>query len=156
MARPSVKKRLVDLDNPETKRRVLRWFGTLGGMYRVTAVPAAPTRSNRQLGWYFAEIAGALAEYLTEQEIRKVTAEEAHEILKREVLGVPIFHPTLGRQVAVFVPHSPGTTEQFADYCDRARAWLADTFGIVTNDPEPDPAKRERTKRAARATAARG
>jgi hypothetical protein len=146
MARPRVENRLVDMDNADVKRRVTRWFGILSGMYRITAKPAAPTRSNEANGYYFSEVAGAYAEWLTENNPRKYGPEEAHYMLAAEVIGVPIYHPDRpGRQIGTFVPPTHTmSVEEFMDYVGRARDWLLTELNIPTNDPTRDP--RERRK----------
>lgn len=146
MARQSVKA-ILNLDDRDMKRRFIGWIGTLAGAYEVDVKPRRDTRSLRQNAWYWSCIVAPLADFLAAQDYELCSIGDAHEILKAKFLTDPVVNPATGEVVASRTRSTTDlTTAEFANYCDRARAWLWDFFGIHTNDPEPDVERRGRER----------
>lgn len=138
MARPTIK--TICEMNATNKRQLMSAIGAMDGMYELEIKPRRNTRSLQQLRWYWSCICPALAQYLNDQDYEPITSEGAHELLKAKFLTVSVVHPATG-EVVGSRSRSTGelTTLEFADYCERARVWLADFFGIIVPDPEPIP-----------------
>lgn len=138
MARESIKLPL-NLSVLDNKRRLVSQIGILDGWYDVSLMPRRPTRSLRQNAWYFSCIAAALAQYLSDQDYDVTTTDQAHELLKARFLKVAVTNKRTGEVLQNRVRSTTElTTEEFSDYCERCRTWLADFFGIIVPDPDPD------------------
>lgn len=139
MARPTIKLQRIDLSTIDNKRRLIAQIGTLTGIYEVEICPRRNMRSNAQNAWYWSCIAPALAEYLSAQDYEITTAEEAHEFLRARFLAVTVANKQTGVAIGRRVRSTTElTTEQFSDYCERCRTWMADFFGIIVEDPDPN------------------
>lgn len=137
MPRPRVNN-VLNLDTPETKRRLLAFVGALRGFYAVKVEPKRDSRSLRQNAWYHACIVEPFRQFLADQDYEATSHEAAHEILKAKFLTVEIADPQTGEVIGRRVRGSSDlSTEEFSDYCERCRAWLLDFFGIVTQDADP-------------------
>ena len=135
MSRPKVDA-ILDFDNGAIKADVLRKLGTYRGQYKVKVLPTRPQRSSNQNRWYHAAIVQPFAEFLTDNGYEVIGHDEAHEIIKAKFLRVDVCDPGTGEVVAERVRSTTDlSTEEFSDYCERARAWLLDMFGIHTEDP---------------------
>lgn len=156
MARPKFNG-VLDLDNRDLKRRFWSWVGTLSGYYEVRIEPRRLTRSQRQNAWYRGFIVAPFFEFLTDQDEEITDPDQAHRILSREFLTVPVVNKRTGEVITTRVRSTTELSiEEMHDYCERCRAWLAKMFDIPTIDPEPDPAKqvpRERNAHRARVPA---
>lgn len=121
---------------PETKRKLMSAVGVLTGMYEVTIQPKRDTRSLRANAYYWSCVVQPFFEFLRDQEIQLTDPEQAHNEIKKIVLGT--FFVKTGKSIFE-VPASTKkmNVEEFADYVDRARVWLAAMVGIETPDPDP-------------------
>jgi hypothetical protein len=138
MARPVIKLPCTDLAIPDIKRRVIQQVGVLVGIYDIEFDPRRDTRSNRQNAWYWACIVSAFAAYMRDQDYEIITDDEAHEFLKARFLAVSVHNRRTGEVIGRRVRSTTElSTEQFCEYCERCRAWLADFFGIIVPDPQP-------------------
>lgn len=137
----------LNMDEPENKRRLMSKVGLLRGWWEVEISPRRNTRSLQQNKWYWSQIVAPLAEYLSDQDYNVTTSEEAHELLKARFLATTVFCKRTGDVLCRRVRSTTElTTEEFADYCERCRAWLSDFFNLQIQDP--DPAWRETDVRA--------
>lgn len=129
---------VFDLDEADLKRRVLSLIGSMFGRYTVSVLPWRGTRSQQQNRWYWACVCQPLAEYLSEQDYDVTTADEAHEILRARFLAVSVVNRKTGERLCRRVRSTTELdTAEFAEYCERCRAWLGDFFGIIVPDPDP-------------------
>ena len=128
---------ICDLDNRTEKRALLTWIGALRGRWCVELTRERPQRSLNQNRWYRGCIVQAFYQFLREQDWSISRPEDAHRLIAKKFLTVDIVNKGTGE---VFDQQVRSTTElttaEFADYCDRARAWLLDMFGIIVPDPE--------------------
>lgn len=135
MPRPPIKT-TMDLDDIGNKRQLMAQIGTLTGLYRIEIEPARDVRSNRQNRWYWGCIVEALAQYMCEQDYDITGPYEVHEFLKARFLAVTVKDRKTGEVIGRRVRSTTELdTAQFSEYCERCRAWLADFFGIVVEDP---------------------
>ena len=121
---------------PEIKRKLMSAIGVLSGMYEVKIQPKRDTRSLRANGYYFSCVLKPFFEFLRDQETESIDTDQAHEILKRNILGEKMV--TVNKTTHRVPPSTRKmNVEEFADYVYRARVWLATYVGIETPDPDP-------------------
>jgi hypothetical protein len=131
-------KTIIDLSDSGRKRDLIRCVGCMTGLYSVEIKPTRPFRSLQQNRFYFGVICTAFSKYLTAQDYDVTDVETAHEILRGRFLAVTLKDPKTGSPIGRFVRSTASLdTAEFGDYMDRCRAWLADFFGIITEDPDP-------------------
>ena len=129
----------IDLDNVDLKRRFRNWVGALRGTYDVEIKPRKPLRSLKQNAWYHAAVVEPFAQFLRDQDYEVCGHDECHELLKEKFLAVEIADPLTGEVIGRSIRSTTDLSkDEFADYCERCRAWLLDFFGIITEDPDPD------------------
>jgi hypothetical protein len=137
MPRQSVKT-TIDMTDAGRKRDLIRCIGCMSGPYQVDLHPTRPRRSNQQNRWYWSCIVDLLSKYLSDQDYDLTDAEAAHEVLRGRFLASTLRDPKNGEPIGRYVRSTTSlTTEEFSDYCERCRAWMADMFGIITEDPDP-------------------
>lgn len=133
MARPEIDI-VANMDDAETKRRVMSSIGSMKGLYKVQVAPKRDTRSTRANAYYWAVVVRPFFELLRDQEPCVTESLQAHVELKRNVLGTkPVVVGGITCRI-VKTTHDM-TTAEFYDYVDRARAFLYEKVGIVTPDP---------------------
>ena len=135
MPRESAKLTL-NMDDAESKRRLMAQIGRLRGFYRVSVEPAGNKRSNAANRYHFGVLVAAFVEFWNAQEPCKISPEDAHTTIKRHVLGVDSIVLPSGEVVEVPKPTHTMTSEEFFDFVERARAWLSQSCGIETQDPD--------------------
>lgn len=129
---------IVDFSNTDAKRALLSRLGALRGRYRVEVVKFRPRRSLAQNAYYWGCITTPLANWLSEQEAEPVEPEAAHGILAAKFLTIDVVDKRTGEVLGQRVRSTTElSTLEFMDYCERARAWLAEFFGIIVPDPLP-------------------
>lgn len=125
----------TDMSDATAKRQLIAQIAPLVGEYEVTIEPRRNLRSLQQNKWYWACICSAFGAFLREQDYNINDNEGAHELMKARFLAVTVRNKegkVIGRRVR---STTELTTEEFSDYCERCRAWLADMFGIIVEDP---------------------
>lgn len=123
---------VLNMDDPEVKRRLMRQIGGLKGLWEVELKPRKFIRTVRQNRYYFAAVVVPFREWLREAYGDSwITAEQAHEMLKDRLLSAP--QGELG-------PLPPSTanlsTTDFVKYVDDAAAFLADFCSIIVIPPK--------------------
>src|SRR5687768_12635855 len=123
-----------DGDDRGQKTAAMSALGTCRGMQRMTVTPVRPTRSLRQNASYWALVVEPFRQFLRDQELGAVDRDYAHRIIVAKILGtVPVIDPATGEVLANEPrPTKDLSVEEFSDFVERARAWLADMFHIVT------------------------
>lgn len=124
---------VVNLDNVETKRRLMQKIGKLKGLYEVSISPRKKTRSLNANAYYWAAYIGPFKEWLQEQwGDPAINGEQAHALLKVKVLGAKEKVIEETGEVIELIPTTHDMDKyDFADYLDKAAAWLAEFCGIV-------------------------
>lgn len=133
MARPELDE-ILNLDEPTIKRKLMTSVGALGGLYEVKMRPKRDTRSTRANAYYFAAVVKPFFEFLRDQEPTITEPIQAHTELKRQILGTMVINIGSTQARVVKTTHKMDMN-QFWDYVERARAWLATQVGVTTLDP---------------------
>lgn len=128
-----------DLAKISEKRRLMDQIQKLPkGLYEVLIKPRKLTRSLNANRYYFAACVAPFAEWLRENYgDTAITSEQAHEMLVVAVLGWDERHSEKTGKTLKFRPqtHSMDSAE-FAEYVDKAAAWLAEVPEIIVLPPE--------------------
>lgn len=124
----------VDCDHPDLRRGFAN--GILGkrGIWRFRGEPKADTRTLRQNSFYFAAIVTPLYEFCRENHIEGINCkDDAHEMLKREVLKVDVVNPRTGAVMGSTTGSTRRLTiEQKSRYIEDCRDWILERTGIDT------------------------
>lgn len=143
---------VLDMDSLHNKRRLMSKIGKLTGLWEFEMRPRKKTRSLNANSYYWAAFIPGWLEWLREASGEPwITAEQAHEILKKHVLGAKqIVNKETGEVVDEIAPdtHTMDTGE-FAEYLDRAAEFLASFAGIVVLPSEMFYEEKERIRKAA-------
>lgn len=124
---------VLNLSDLATKRNLMAKISTLSGLYEVTLKPRKLTRTLSQNSYYFAAVVTLFTEWLKEQwGDPGIRPEQAHEALKRKILGTKEFVNKATGEVLEVTPTSHDLdTFEFGQYVDNAAAWLAEFANIV-------------------------
>lgn len=118
---------VLNFDDPEVKRRLMGYIGTLKGLWEVELKPRKLVRNLQQNKYYWCAVVTPFRDWLRESYGDSwITAEQAHEMLKERILS--------GRETNLGTIPPTTTklnTKEFAEYVDKAAAWLAEFTGIV-------------------------
>lgn len=159
MPRPTFKLTL-DCSDAEKKARAVREFaafvGKATGVYEFDGEPKKNTRSLQQNKWYWGVIVQLFYEFLRDQDYEITSPDAAHGFIAAKLLREELINPATGEVIGRRIRSTTElSTAEFSDYCERARAWLADFFGIVCPDPDPAWSRQSREVEAG-STPARG
>lgn len=129
---------VVNLDNVQSKRRLMEKIQKLRGLHEVSINPRKKTRSLNANSYYWAAYIGPWTEWLREQwGDPAITTEQAHALLKLKVLGAKEKMIEETGEVIELIPTTHDMDkDDFAIYLDKAREWLASFAGIVVLDSE--------------------
>lgn len=125
---------VLNFDDLDTKRRFMAKVGKLSGLQEVTIKPRRKTRSLQANAYYWSAYIPGWLEWLREASGEPwITKEQAHEALKKHVLGTtPIVNKETGEVIDEMIPDSRFMdTKEFGEYLDRAAEFLASFAGIV-------------------------
>lgn len=134
---------VINLDDLETKRRLLAQIGKLKGLWELHLKPRRLTRSLNQNAYWWAAIVKPFCDWLNDEWGESVDMEQAHEMLKQKILGIK-FVEIDGQ--AITIPQSSRTlnTEEFGVLIEEAASWLAKFCHIVVVPPEMFTEKEKR------------
>jgi len=106
---------------------------TLKGLHEVSINPRKKTRSLNANAYYHVAVVAPFLEWLRENwGDRSITHEQAHELLKRKVLGVIEKVDESTGEVFEITPTSHDMDQQqFGGFIEKCAAWLAEFAGIV-------------------------
>lgn len=126
-----------NLDDINERRRLAYQISKLRGLHEVSIHQRKLTRTLSQNRYYFAAVVSPFAEWLREtQGDNFIDSEQAHEMLKWKILGPTEIHNEAG-EVETLPPRSRTLeTVEFAEYVDKAAAWLAEFCEIIVLPPE--------------------
>lgn len=134
MTRKSDPPAIIKLDATE-KRKLMSHIGALPeGLYEISIRAVKPRRSVDQNSYYWSGFIVPWLEWLREASGEPwITKEQAHEALKRHVLGTtPIINKGTGEVIDEMIPDSRFMdTKEFSEYLDRAAEFLASFAGVV-------------------------
>lgn len=119
---------VVNLASTDQKRKLMSFIGTLpAGLYDVLIKPHKKTRSLDQNAYYWVAVVEPFRSWIKEEWQESVSAKQAHEILKRQILGVK--QSPSGIQIP---PTSKNlSVQEFSEYVEGCARWLAEFCGIV-------------------------
>lgn len=137
---------VLNFDNVETKRRFMQKVQKLRGLQEVSINPRKLTRSLNANAYYHAAVAAPFLEWLKENwGDNAITHEQAHEVLKRKVLGTIDKIDESTGEVFEITPTTHDMDQiEFGEFIEKCAAWLAEFCGIVVLEPELFFEKRER------------
>lgn len=122
----------MNFSDPETRRRFMRYIGTLTGPHRVSVKPVRMTRSVKANKYYFVAVVEPFASYLSHQYGEDIDNEQAHEMLRNRVLGMDeLVNKETGE--VMMKPRKTRTmdTWEFSDYIENCARFLLDFADIV-------------------------
>ena len=124
---------VLNLSDIAEKRKLMSHIGTLSGLYEVTLKPRKKTRSLDQNRYYWSAFVQPFTEWLREEwGDRSITTEQAHNELKRALIGVKTkLNERTGEEMELMPPSRTMDTLEFSDYLERAAEFLARNCGIV-------------------------
>lgn len=126
---------VINLDDLETKRRLLAQIGKLKGLWELHLKPRRLTRSLNQNAYWWCGIVTPFHIWLNEEWGEHVEMEQAHEMLKQKILGAK-FIEIDGQAIAVSPSSRTLDTAEFGELIDKASDWLAKFCNIVVVPPE--------------------
>lgn len=123
---------IYNLKDVAHRRRLMETVQRLPpGLYEVTIKPRKLTRSLNQNAYWHAGVVEPFRYWLSEINGEDVTHDQAHDVLKRQMLGTKdVVLPTGD---VIEIPPSTRTldTAEFADLIERTARWLAEFAGVV-------------------------
>ncbi len=125
---------VLDMDSLHNKQRMMSKIGKLKGVWEFEMRPRKKSRSLNANAYYWAAFIPGWLEWLREASGEPwITAEQAHEALKKRVLGPKeIVNKETGEIIDDAAPSTRDMdTQEFTDYLDRAAEFLASFCGIV-------------------------
>lgn len=148
---------LVNFDVLTEKRQFLQGAQSLVGVHEVCIRKIRKRRTLDQNGYYFAAFVGPWLTWLREASGEPwISKEQAHEALKKHVLGTTtIVNKETGEVIDEMIPDSRFmNTKEFSEYLDRAAEFLASFCSIVVLPSDlyfqaPERGESRRKKKAA-------
>lgn len=123
---------VLNMSDPEVKRRLMRQIGMLTGLWELELKPRRLVRTLQQNKYYRVAVVLPFRDWLREAYGDSwITGDQAHEMLKERLLA--------GKegQVGTLPPTTTSlNTAEFAEYVDKAAAWLAEFCNIVIIPPD--------------------
>lgn len=153
MPRPELIER-VNLDVPENKDKVRRFFAIVSGVYEIKATPASDKHGDQQRKYYFGHCIKALMDYLNQFNACRYTKDQCHEILAKDCLPlIDVIDPVTGEVIdTVRTSITTLNKSQMGDFIDRVRHHLGD-WNIPTDPPDPNWRDNTAERRTASTTA---
>lgn len=119
---------VLNMDDPEVKRRLMVQISTLKGLWELDLKPRKLVRTIKQNKYYWVAVVAPFRDWLREEYGDSwITGNQAHLMLATRILGE-------GRETSLGVLPPTTTnlnTAEFAEYVDKTAAWLAEFTGIV-------------------------
>lgn len=124
---------LLNLSDLAEKRKLMQHIGTLNGLYEVTLKERKRTRSLDQNRYYWGAFIAPFTAWLrAEWGDPAITTEQAHDELKRAILGVRTKVNERTGEVMELMPSSRVLdTTEFSEYLEKCAELLARMCGIV-------------------------
>ena len=124
---------VVNFDNLDTKRRFMQKVQKLKGLQEVSIHPRKKTRSLNANSYYWVAYIQPFTEWLRDEwGDPTITTEQAHTVLKKQVLGAKEKAIESTGEVIELIPTTRDMDKyEFGNYLDSAAKWLAEFAGIV-------------------------
>jgi hypothetical protein len=135
---------IFDHDSHDVRRALMSAVGASRGLWEWKVKPRKATRSLRQNAWYWSCLITPLFQHLRDQDWDINSPVDVHEMVALKFLPRVIANRRTGEIMRTKLRRSTRelNTEEFSDYCERLREWMAATFDIIVPDPEPEPERR--------------
>lgn len=139
---------VLDMDSLHNKRRLMSKIGKMSGLWEFQMRPRKKARSLNANSYYWAAYIPAWLEWLREASGEPwITAEQAHEALKKHVLGPK---QIVNKETGEIIDEAAPTTHdmdsgEFAEYLDRAAEFMASFCNIVVLPSETYFDRKEET-----------
>lgn len=129
---------VVNLDDVKVKRRLMSKIGTMKGLWEISIRPRKKTRSLNANAYYHSAVCSPFKEWLRENwGDPSITHEQAHEVLKRKVLGTIDKVDESTGEVFEITPTTHDMDQvDFGNFIEKAAAFLAEFCSIVVLPPE--------------------
>ena len=129
---------ILNMDDLAVKRRFMQKVQLMTGLWEMRIRPRRLTRSLSQNAYYFAAIVQPFTEWLKiEWGDSDIRPDQAHELLKHRILGVKeLVNKQTGEMIEITRSSRQLDTAEFAEFIDKAAAWLAEFCGLVILPPE--------------------
>lgn len=123
---------VVDLSNLGTMRTLLQKIQQLKGVFKITIEERKQTRSLSQNAYWHSAFISPFLTWLREAYgDPSISHEQAHEVLKRQLLGVRERTLATGDVLELAYSTHDMSTEEFSLLMDKATVWLGEFCGIV-------------------------
>lgn len=129
---------VVNLDDLKVKRRLMSKISTMKGLWEVSFRRRKKTRSLNANSYYHVAVCAPFKEWLKENwGDNSITHDQAHELLKRKVLGtIDKVDESTGEVFEITRTTHDMDQVEFGEFIEKAAAWLAEFCSIVVLPPE--------------------
>lgn len=128
---------VVNFSNVTAKRALLEKLRKLTGPWEVSLKPRRQVRTLTQNAYYWAGVVQPFTEWLRDEWGDDwITGEQAHEILKKKILGAREMTDKDGEVIELPPTTRTLDTLEFGQYIDKCAAWLAEFCALVILPPE--------------------
>jgi hypothetical protein len=104
--------------------------------YRVTIAPSRPSKTQRQLGYYFAVHVALFRQWLVESWGQNVTLLDAHAALKEKCLRKEIVNENTGEVVPYIGSVADLDVGEMSKYMGEAADFISEFTGIPVPEPQ--------------------
>jgi hypothetical protein len=137
MPRPEIA-RDVDLAALTAKRELQSEIGRLTGLYEVRIKPVKLTRSTQQNRYFHGCVVRQFQEFMRSQG-QIFSHDQCYQYLRDRFIPRP---PILDIETGEVIDYMPASTaalspDEFTEFVEDVRNWLADTFNVNVPDPTP-------------------
>lgn len=123
---------IIDMSDLRAKRQLMSEIGRLTGPHEILIKKIRLTRSLNANAYYFAAVVTPFCEWLREEYgDPHITKEQAHELLKRTVLGMKEKYVRYGSKIEIVPDSRNMDSEQFNAYIEGCIKFLAEFAEIL-------------------------
>lgn len=131
-------KQVLNFDDLQTKRQFMQGVQQLTGLWEVQMKPRRFTRSLSQNAYWWCAVVNPFCNWLrNEWADSSIEPEQAHEMLKRKILGTKdLVNKKTGEVIEITPSSRTLDSKEFGELIDKSAAWLAEFCGLVILPPE--------------------
>lgn len=123
---------LINMSDAAEKRELMMQIGRLSGLYEVYIKPRKRTRSLDQNAYYWAAVVQPFTEWLREEYgDSMITKEQAHELLKRTILGMSEKYVREDFKLEILLDSHTLDTKEFSAYIEGCAKFLDEFANII-------------------------